>query len=119
MESHELLGLRVWQRVEQHAVDDREDDRVGGDAQGDRHHHGGEAGCLVHQPQPVAQVLPQILEEVDAARVTAVLFRLLQPAEVLHGGEPRFVRAHAGRDVLLYLSLNVVAQLRVQLALGL
>jgi hypothetical protein len=56
----EPVRLRIGQRAQQHAVDDREDGGVGADAQRQRQHRdGGEAGAARELPRPVPQVLPQ------------------------------------------------------------
>src|SRR5215510_2502067 len=106
--------------AQQERVNDAEDRAVRADAERERNHrHQGEAGILYKHPRAMAQVLPKIFNPSYAASVTAPLLRLLHPAESLAGGKTRLLRTHPQPDVLLGLSLDVVAQFLVQFALGL
>ena len=65
-QEHQLLGLRVGQRAQQHAVDDREDRGVGADAQGQREDRDqGEPGRAQQAPGGVADIAQQVIHAPD------------------------------------------------------
>ena len=54
---HDAVRLRVRQRLQQHGVDDREDRRVGADADGERgQRDGGEPQIPPHRAEGVSQI---------------------------------------------------------------
>ena len=56
-ELHDSVGLRVRQRLQEDSIHDREDRRVGADAEGQRgQSNGREADVPAHRPQGVAQI---------------------------------------------------------------
>ena len=75
-----LLGER--QRLQQHAVNHAEDRGIGANAESQRE-DGDESECGASPKQADAktQVLQKILNVADAARVSAILFGLLEAPE--------------------------------------
>src|SRR5437016_3285403 len=68
--SNQSLRLRIWQRLEQHAVDDAEHRGVRPDTEREREHgHGGEAGVL----QQLAEGEAQIIHDVVATDLSRLL----------------------------------------------
>jgi hypothetical protein len=59
-EEHQLIGLRVRKRAQQHPVQNAEESRVPPDAQRQGHHYdGGESRLLDHEARGVSRVLPE------------------------------------------------------------
>ena len=56
--------------------------------------------------------------EPDAARVAIVLFHLADAAEFHPGAADRFLTRHAGRHVLLDLTIEMKSQLVVEVAIA-
>ncbi len=113
----ETAGVPVGQRLEDDAVDDGEDrggradtEREGED--GDR----GEAGALPQQPEPVAEVLEDVLEPRQAAPLADLLLDALDMAETPRGRIVRLAGWHAGGEVGLGLKVEVMPHLLGHLA---
>src|SRR5262249_31764940 len=105
---------------QQRGVDDAEDRRVRADAKRKcEYHNQRETGILHQYSRAVAQVLPKLFKPSHAASVAPPLLRLLHAAESLASRASRLFRTHPEPDVLLRLSLDVIAQLLIQLALRL
>lgn len=57
VEGHKLFGMRIWQRIQQYAVQDRKERRVGADAQRESENgNGGEARRLSEEPDRIMQI---------------------------------------------------------------
>src|SRR5262245_47879297 len=117
---HQAIRLGVGQRAEQHAVNHAENRRVGADTQSQRDDGSQcEAWFLRQHSKAIAEVLPEIFEPSHAPRVATTLLRLLDSTESLASRVARLLRIHPRPDVLLGLSLDVIAQLLVKFALHL
>src|SRR6202047_4591016 len=111
----ELLGVRDRQRSQAERIDQLEDGGVCASAQRERKHgNGGEKRRFAQHAQAEAQVLREILQPSDAANIATLLFPLLDSAHFDECLSMRFVWDYTFRDVLLSLSLDVIAQLVVQ-----
>ena len=117
-EKHELVDIGKRQRAQQNRVHQAEDRGVRADAQAEREHGGGrESGCLSHQARGVAHVLAELVEETNAARLTAVLFGRIEPTEFEPGPPPGFLAAQAGPLQIGGLELEVQIHFVAHLAL--
>ena len=117
-EKHELVDVRERQRAQKHRVHQAEDCGVRADAQGKREHGSGrKAWSLSHQARGVAHVLAELVEETNAARLTAVLFRRIEPTEFEPGPPPGFLAAQAGPLQIGGLELQVQIHFVAHLAL--
>lgn len=57
----QLLGVWVWQRLQDYGVDDAEDRRVGANAQSEcEHSNHGEGRALAEQAAAIQQILPKL-----------------------------------------------------------
>ncbi len=112
LEADELLGVRIRQRLDQHAIDHGEDRGVRADAQGQRQDdRKREPGTPPHAAHGLAQIAAERIEQAD--RVHAIDL-LADPHRVpkLDVCRPlRRVTRHATRDVLVGFDLEVRAQL--------
>jgi hypothetical protein len=101
---------REW--LQQHGVDDTEDRRIRADP--DRHDadtEQGEARASAQYSQRVTEILTEGIDERDAARLPAVVFRTVDRPE-LHPGAPfRFAPRRAGGHEILNAHVEVSAHL--------
>ena len=103
-DAHEAVGIRIGKRPQQHAVDDAEDRAIGADAERQRqHHHYCEAGILAQHAPRVAQVAPEIFDDIGASHIAAFLLNLGHATQLACGRAARFGGWHAGGQVLLRL----------------
>src|SRR5215510_3682224 len=115
---HEFLRSSHWQRLERHGVNQAEDGGVG--ANTERQHerrNQGESGILAQHSHAITQVLPKFFNPSDSKGVAAPFLCLPHPAECLESLASRLLWIHPRADILLSLSLNVVAQFFIQFAL--
>ncbi len=96
-QEHQLPGLRVRERAQQDAVDDREDRGVGADAQGQREDRDqGEPGGAQQAPGRVADIAQQVVH--DPGWTSLVTKRLNGAGRMRrHGREARAPVAGGGR----------------------
>ena len=118
VEQHQALRLADRQRLQQDAVDEREDRAVGADAKGE----GGdgderERGAAAKDAQAVAQVLGNLVEPARAARVAAVFLDLLHAAERQPRPPARLGFGRPRLDVVGDQPFEVIAELGVELPL--
>jgi hypothetical protein len=108
----------VWQWTEQYRVDDAEDRAVGANAkgqgcQGDR--------CESRLPRQaskrVADVLQQMVEDGEAALVTALLLDGLHTSQPDQCGASGGAHAHAGSNTLVNVQLEMAVEFCGQLTL--
>ena len=112
----ETIGAGVGERPQRHRVEEREDGRVRADAQAEREHcHRGEARMPAQAADRIARILQQRLEPHQPVGVTTLVLPSRQAAEIARRGVARRLEGHAARDEGVDLSLEVVAQLSVQL----
>ena len=109
---------QVFGRPKQQTVNNAEHRRIRADAESEcQHHPGGEAGTCAQTADRVPQILQEGFDEHGPAHVAALFLDLLQTAE----GEPRSPacrgRRHAGSFIRFGFTVEVKAQLVVQLAL--
>ena len=99
-EEIQLGWRRDRKRAQQHGVDQRENRRVGADAEGQRHDdHRGEAGIPAKLPHGVPEVAPRRFDWRDAAGIAALLFDLFQAADRRTGAPPCVIfRGTAGDE---------------------
>ena len=117
---HEPAGIPKRQRTDKDGVDDGEDSEVGADAQREREDgRRGEAGTSPQHPQTEANVPQSCLTETRAKDGAAVLAHALPVAKPLARLARRFLRCHAGGDIIRRALLEVEAQLLVNLPLHL
>src|SRR6476620_4877148 len=110
----EPMGFRIWQRTQEHRVDEAEDRGVRSDAEREREHGDRrEARALPKRAQRVSSVLQRALDQADAARVTALLAALIDAAKLTKRREPRVFGRHAGGQVRLNLTVEVIADFLV------
>ncbi len=116
----QLFRFRIWQRTQQHGIDDAEDRRVRADAQRQREDgNQGESGILQQHSRAVTKILQQVLDEADSSHIAAFLLSLLNTAQGAQGSVARLLRCHAFSDIFLNLPLEVIADLLVQFLLDL
>ena len=95
--AHQPVGGGEGERPEQHRVDDGEDGQVGADAE----RQGGESGDrearrLAHQADGIAQVLMELVEQAQTARLAAVRLGVVEAAEFQPRTARRLRLRHAG-----------------------
>ena len=121
-DAHQSVGLRVRQRLEQHAVHDAEDRGVRADAECQRQHrHGGERRRPPEHAQRIRDILAEIREELHASNVTrvvgvdvaAIVLRVLEISEP----PARLVQRRFGRGSLGHELLCPHVQMKAQLFL--
>src|SRR5215813_9423297 len=120
MKRDQPLRSGIRQCAQQDAVRQTEDPRCQSYPEREsRAHDGGPSRRLPKHPQPVPRILPNFFKPSHASIVTTLFFCLLDSAENLASRIARLFRAHPKTDILLGLSLDVIAQLIVQFALHL
>lgn len=114
------LGLGIGEGLEQNAVDDREDRGVRADAERKQGEDAdGEPDIAPQRAKRLSRVPYEVIEQRDAPCVATLVLASLDTAERAHGRPARLVGRHAGSDVFLDLTLDVVTQLVVELLLDL
>ena len=102
---------------QQHPVDDAEHGGGGADPEGQHQDRDeGERPLPHQQAHGEAEVVPDLLQP-RAPHVTAQLLDLLEASELEAHAPARLARGHPGADMVHHLSLDVVAELGVQLPL--
>ena len=118
-EAHQLLRRRISERPQNHAPEDREDRRVGADAERQRQQRdGGEHGAAPKRADPVAQIAPDLVQPRAVTRRSDALLRLFHAAEMQHRGSPRLLRRGAVAHVVGRGHLHERLELVVQIALS-
>jgi hypothetical protein len=113
---HELLRIPHGKHPEQHRVDQAEDRGVGADTQSQRNQgYDGKAGAPPEHTEPESQVLPQIVDDAESARVPASFLDQFHSAEGPQSRGASLLAIHAGPHVVLDLSFEMKAQLLVHL----
>ena len=100
---HELLRLRVRQRLEQECVDDGENGGVAADAGAERHDDDGrEAARLPQHPGRYAEIAPQVLEQRQRARLAVAFLGLFDAAHCAPSRGACLVAGHAPPPELVF-----------------
>src|SRR5690606_1681837 len=84
-----------------------------------RYNANGESDVPPQCTQRLSYIPYQVIDQRDAPRVPALVLTPLDTAERAQRCAPGLIRGHACRDVLLGLSLEVIAELLVELLLDL
>ena len=97
-------------------MDYAEDRGIGANAERQREHgHGGKSGALSEHSRGITQILQNVLDEIHASHIPALLLNLRETANRPERGVAGFFRAQACRKVLGHLLFQVEAQLFFQL----
>src|SRR5713226_3782735 len=111
----ELLRILVGKRAEQHSIDHTEYRRVCADAESEGEDSDSrEARGLAQHAEAEANVLQELLEPNETPHLACLFLHARDVAEFTKRGIPRFLRRHTPRDVVLGLSLDVIANVPVE-----
>ena len=112
----QLRGLFDRQRAQHHRINQAENGCVGANSQRERKNsNSGEARRITQHAQAVADVLPQFLDPGDSPHVTRIFLHSHHVPEFTHRRIARFFRSHPALDVVLRFSLNVLANVSIEL----
>ncbi len=101
-ERQESSRFLVGQRLEEHRIDDGENSRSGADAQRERDdRRRSDGGRATQRPQRVANVLPENVDEREAALIAVTLSDLSDAAKVTAGSRTRLGRRQPAMDVFV------------------
>jgi hypothetical protein len=104
--------------MENYRLNCAEDRGVRADTETERDHGDQRKARVLYQhPRPVSQIQPKFFKAPRAARIPAPLLGWLDSPESPAALFASFYRIHPQPDVLLGLSLDVIAQFLVQFAL--
>ena len=104
--------------MQQGAVHNAEDGRIGADPERERDNGGqGEGWSLDERAARVAKILPQLVKEPEAERVAALLLHVSDAAERTERRRASSSGAHPGGDVLSDLLFQVELQFGIELPL--
>ena len=111
-DTHDALGLSIWQALEQHAVNDAEDGAIGPDAERERENDDQREGWIGPElTHCIFRIVERELDEAGATHIAAVFLGLFMSAE----GEPCasgcFFLIHAAMHVLFDLMIEMGTQL--------
>src|ERR1700721_3829953 len=96
-EDHQAIDLRIRKRLDDPGIYVAEDGGIGADAEGESDDGGGgEAGSFAQGAEPVANVLDESFEEVDAAGFATFFFDVIFAAEFEAGATDSFAAGDAG-----------------------
>ena len=113
----EPMRVGAGQGPQQQGVDEREDDGVRTDADGqDGGRHRRKHRARAQPAQPELEVPPQVVDGTEAVHVAALLLDRLQASESGQRGAARFPGSHPAPDVVVDFHLQVRLKLCVQLA---
>ena len=111
------MRVRAGRGTQEQDVDQRKDDRVRADADGQhRERHAGENGTCAQAAEPELEVPPQVVGGAETVYVAALFLDHLQASHAGQRRTARLLRSHAAPDVLGDLQLHVRPQLCVELA---
>src|SRR6185295_14634051 len=117
-QAYQALRVANRQRAQDQAVHQGEDGGVRPDSEGEgRDRDESEGRTPAKDANAVTQVLREVVEIAGAAGVPAVLLGPVDAAELEEGAATRLRLGHSGLDVVRDLTLEVVAQLAVELLL--
>ena len=117
-EGDQTIGLQNRQAAKEQAVHQREDRGVRANAQREgQDDDGRDEGRRQERANAEPQVLPGLVEPSRAARIATDLLDLLDAAELDTCSSLRLPLGHSGPHVVGHLTLDVVAQLGVELPL--
>ena len=115
LEAHELVSVRIGERLDQHRIDDAEDRRRRANPQreGDESRRG-EARRPPQRADDVPQVAKKVVEGHRAELIARALSRPIDRAELEERLPPRLVGRQAGATILLGLLIEMKADLFVE-----
>ena len=115
LDVHELIRAPCGRHREHQLVGQAEDGRIGADRHGNGDHGCNQQHRLPHErAQRVTQILRDVFEECDAARIATLLFDESHRTEHADRRRACVGRAHARSDVLVNLLLQVQLNLTLQ-----
>ncbi len=120
MDRHQLAGLRIGERIQQHSVHHGEERRVGADPQrkgqdGDER----EAGILGQNAQAIGHILGQRFEKRQAAPLAICRLGLFEATEFDERLTARFFFSQAGAHPVLDVHGEMAFQLCREVSFGL
>src|SRR5579872_1870326 len=115
LRSYQLTWFRIFEGLQEYAINDRENRRVSGQTHSKRKDSdGSEARRFRQHAQPEANVLREILNPIYAARITTLFFALLHAADFEQRRAPRFLRRHAPRHIFFGFFFDVIPKFVVK-----
>jgi hypothetical protein len=116
---HQLRGVRVGERPQQHAVDDRKDSGVRADPERERENrHRGEDRRAPERPQPVTHVAHEILEARHQLDVAARFAQSQPIAELAPRHRLGRFAGHPLRDEVVDAGFDLERDLLIEGAIG-
>ena len=111
------MRVRAGQRTQEQSVEQRENDGVRTDADGQhRDGHDGEHRARAQAAEPELEVAPQVVDGAEAVHVAALFLDHLQASHAGQRHAARFLGSHAAPDVLGRVQLHVRLKLCIELA---
>jgi hypothetical protein len=111
--------VHVGERIEQDVADDAVDDGCRADTQRQRRDcDRGESGIPASDPEGLADVLPQRIEDGQPTPVAIALLGLIEPTQLHERDTPRLVFGHAATAVFFDVEREVCVQFLVKGALA-
>src|ERR1700733_7018724 len=105
---HQLLGMWIGKRLQQHRIDDAEDRSVRADTQRERENgHRGKSGTLAQHAQSKSHILPKRFEESDAVHAIYLLSNQSGISQFSFSGAACIVWRHSTRNIFLRFSFDV------------
>src|SRR5258708_37559047 len=118
--AYEILGAAIRKSGQQNAIYDTEDRSRGTNAEGkNREHRKREARPFAERPNSKADVPKRAFEPLSSPHIATFLFDLFNAAELQTGAPAGFRLAHAGAKVFGHQTIEVEAQLGIQMPLHL
>src|ERR1700723_2732989 len=115
-EDHQAIDLRIRKRLDDPGIYVAEDGGIGADAEGESDDgDGGESGSFAQGTEPVANVLDESFDKVDAAGFATFFFDVIFAAEFETGAAECFAARNAGVDKLGDVLVEAEAEFVVEL----
>ena len=110
------MRVRAGRGLQEQGVDQREDDGVRADADGQhRDRHAGENRARAQPAEPELEVPPQVVDGAEAVYVAALFLDHLDASHAGQRRAARFLRSHAAPDVLGGVQIHVRLKLCIEL----
>lgn len=112
----DFIRLLDRRRPQKHIVHNAEQSGIRADRKGEREHgHGSYSWTPAHDPDAVAQVLPERIKEMERTNLAALFLGLVQTAKAEEHSASRLVGVHPGSDPVFNLRLEMETQLLIHL----